>query len=226
MIDTKIAKRLSLVTPALFIAMWSCDPNPGPTAPEQDPVQAHAMEGLVAADAPDEPERIPVTLPPGACDRMARPSVHATFVRRYTDYYLPVVVDTVWYEHGGDVHEAHCIEGQSGCESWIAGYELTGPITVSAEHCEEVVSNTAVVELTSDGCHVETQTMIIEVPTRGCLTQTTPPGPPPLPPWPQQLRATAPTLHPTGGPPDDLAAPRHAPPPPPGPSDLVAPVVP
>lgn len=190
MIDTKIAKRLSLVTPVLCIAMWSCDPNPGPTAPEQVPVQTRAMDELVAADAPDGPERVPVTLPPGTCDRMARPSVYATFVRRYADYYLPVVVDTVWYEHGGEAHEAHCVEGPNGCEAWIAGYELTGPITVSGEHCEDVVSHTAVVEPTADGCHVETQTMIIEVLTRGCLTQTNPPGPPPPPPWPQQLRAS------------------------------------
>ena len=187
MVDTKIAKRLSLVTPVLCIAMGACDPNPGPTAPEQVPVQTYGMDELVAAEAPDGPERMPVTLPPGACDRMARPSVHATFVRRYTDYYLPVVVDAVWYEHGGDLHEAQCVEGQSGCAAWIAGYELTGPITVSAEHCDEVVSRTVVVESTADGCHVETHTMIIEVPARGSQTQTRPPEPPPPPPWPTRL---------------------------------------
>jgi hypothetical protein len=216
MLDTKISKRLSLVTPALCLAMWSCDPDPGPTAPEQ----VQAMNELVAAQAEIEPERFPVALPPGACDRMARPSVYAMFVERYTDYYLPVDVDTVWYEHDGNTYEAYCIEGPNGCTAWIAGFELTGPITVSAEHCEDVVTETVVVGSTADGCHVETQHMIIEVPTRGCLTAVAPREPPP-PTWPQQRHGNTPTQHPTSGPPQDLTTTHHTPPPPPQPAHLV-----
>jgi len=184
MIDIKL-ERPSLLASALLVVMTcACDVDSGPTTPE--PLDASAANDLVAPQL-DEPRRVPAQLPPGSCDRMARPSVHALVVRQYTDYFLPVDVDAVWFEHDGNTFEARCIEGPNGCEAWIAGYDLVGPITVSTEHCDEVVSETVVVESTEDGCHAQTQFMMLEVDTRGCLTATNPPQPPPPPSTPTTM---------------------------------------
>ena len=122
---------------------------------------------------------------------MARPSVHVMLVRPYTDYYLPVEADAVWFEHDGHAFEASCIQGDRGCETWIAGYDLVGPITVSAAHCEDIVSETVVVEPTEDGCHAQTQFMLLEMSTRGCMTGSEPHPPPPPPPWPLSVTAAS-----------------------------------
>ena len=204
MIDTKIDKRLSLSATALVaVMMCACDQESGPTTPE--PLDAVAANDLVALEGDDDPRRLPAQLPPGECDRMARPSVHAMVVRRYTDYYLPVDVDAVWFEHDGHTFEARCMQGDRGCEAWLAGYDLLGPITVSTEHCEDVVSKTVVVEPTEDGCHAQTQFMLLEVSTRGCLTGTVPHPPPPTPPQtPEDL--TTPHYVPPPGPPEEMAS--------------------
>lgn len=208
MIDTKIDKRLSLSATALAAVMMmigACDVDPGPTTPE--PLDASAANDLVALEGDDDPRRLLAQLPPDLCDRMARPSVHAMVVRRYTDYYLPVDVDAVWFEHDGHAFEARCIQGNRGCEAWIAGYDLLGPITVSTEHCEEVVSETVVVEPTSDGCHAQTQFMLLEVSTRECMTGTEPHPPPPTPPTRPGALTTVSPAPPPPGPPDEMAIP-------------------
>ncbi|MEX1365301.1 MAG: hypothetical protein AB1Z98_19390 [Nannocystaceae bacterium] len=124
-----------------------------------------------------------VQLPPDQCDYVAYPSVHVVPVRKYDDYYLPVEVDMVWFEHEGETHEARCIWGDDGCtNAWIAGYELEGPINLSTEYCDTVVSKAVKIDRTEDGCHVQTQYMMLEVSTRGCLSDSLPDLHPPTPP--------------------------------------------
>lgn len=187
MFDSSLDEPLSILTLALCsVVAFGCDPEPGPTTPE--PLLTAADDLATLADD-DDPRRQAV-LPPGTCDRMARPSVYVKVMRRFTDYYVPVDVDTVWFEHDGHTFEANCVLGDRGCETWLAGYDLVGPIVVSTEHCEDVVSETVVVEPTADGCHADTQFMMLEVSTRGCLTSNDPPSPPPAPPpWPTTLVA-------------------------------------
>lgn len=188
MFDSSLDTPLSILALALgSVVVCGCDPEPGPTTPE--PLQAASVDELVALADDDDPRRQAV-LPPGTCDRMARPSVYVKVVRRFTDYYVPVDVDAVWFEHDGQTSEALCVLGDRGCETWLAGYDLLGPIVVSTEHCGDVVSETVVVEPTADGCHADTRFMMLEVSTRGCLTSNDPPPSPPPPsppPWPTAL---------------------------------------
>ena len=118
------------------------------------------------------------------CDYAARPSVHVVPVRRF-DYYNQVDdVDSLWFVHAGKTHEARCLDSEGTCSgTWIAGYELEGRIEVSTEYCDKVVSKSVEVGRTEDGCHVETEFMLLEVDTTGCLTGQTPPTPPPVGPW-------------------------------------------
>lgn len=157
---------------------------------ELDAMACHAVTQYVDIEVDDA--RCPVgpeRLPPWDCDKMAHPSVHVMVAKRMDDYYQPVDVDMVWFEHGGRTFEARCIQGEDGhCLAWLAGYELGGPITVSTEYCDTVVSQVVQVQPIPDSCHVETEYMILEVSTRGCLTAAgMEPAPPPPPRWPWDL---------------------------------------
>jgi hypothetical protein len=157
---------------------------------ELDALACHAVTQYVDIEVDDAlcpvgPERIP----PWDCDKMAHPSVHVVVAKRYDDYFAPVDVDMVWFEAHGRTFEARCIRGDDGtCNAWIAGYELEGPITVSTEHCDTVVSQTVDVRPIPDSCHVQTEYMMLEVSTRGCLTaEVVEADPPPPPQWPWDL---------------------------------------
>lgn len=133
-----------------------------------------------------EPYDPRVQNPGGQCDLMARPSVQVVPVRKYDDFFMPVEVEMVLFEHEGQTHEARCVWGDDGCSNvWIAGYELTGPIKVSTQWCETEVSQTVEVGLTDDECHAKTEYVLLEVSTRGCLTAAEPDRAPPGPgdPW-------------------------------------------
>lgn len=161
-------------------AVTSCDTEPCEVDP-YDPA---------CTPEPYSDER--VQNPSGECDLMARPSVHVVPVRKYDDYYLPVAVESVWFVHEGETYEARCIWGDEGCtDAWIAGYEMVGPITVSTEYCETVVSQAVKVDRTPDGCHPATEYMFLEVSTRGCLSDQQPDSGPPEPKWPWSLTAKA-----------------------------------
>jgi hypothetical protein len=138
---------------------------------------------------PMDAERIPEW----ECEGPAHPSVHVLVAKRFDDYYAAVDVDMVWFEHDGKTYEARCLQNGQSCSAWIAGYEIEGPITVSTEHCETVVSKTVEVEPIPNSCHVQTEYVMLEVSTRGCLTgldQQEPP-PPPRPEWPWDLTTGA-----------------------------------
>ncbi|MCB9717215.1 MAG: hypothetical protein H6712_25420 [Myxococcales bacterium] len=125
---------------------------------------------------------------PTGCDHMARPSVYVLPVVEHDDYLLPAPVDMVWFQHEGETYEARCIATDEGCTGpWVAGYELEGPITVSTEYCETVVSQSVKVGRTEDGCHVATEYVILPVSTQGCeATKPEPSGgslPPTAGPW-------------------------------------------
>lgn len=162
------------------------------TTVELDKLACHAVTEYVDIEVDDAhcpvgPER----LPPWDCDKMAHPSVHVVVAKRYDDYFAPVDVDMVWFESHGRTFEARCLQGDDGkCMAWMAGYELEGPITVSTEHCDTVVSKTVDVQQIPDSCHVRTEYMMLEVSTRGCLTAEQE-DPPPPPQWPWDLTSAS-----------------------------------
>lgn len=170
---------------------------------------------------PVGPERIP----PWECDELAHPSVVVMVAKKYDDYYAKVPVDDVWFSHMGETYEARCMEnGQGECDLWFAGYDLAGPITVSTEYCDTVVSDSVKVDMEPNSCHVATEYMILEVSTLGCLTDQLPDAKPPRPgiggPWDYTAR-TLPDPPPPRGP-DDLTDRSRPLPPPRGPDDLTA----
>lgn len=211
------------------------------TVVELDALACHAQTQIVDVmvddrNCPVGPERIP----PYECEPAAHASVHVLVARRFDDYYMPVDVDMVWFEHEGQTHEARCLQdGSGGCMAWIAGYELPGAITVSTEHCDTVVSETAIVSMIPDSCHVQTEYMMLDVSTRGCLTgeqQHAEPPPPPQPPWDLTTRSTRerpagaatdltrkPEVARPPGAPTDLTTPEHFPPPPGSPGGFATP---
>jgi hypothetical protein len=167
------------------------------TTVELDALACHAVTQTVDIEVDDRhcpvgPER----LPPWDCDKTAHPSVHVVVAKRYDDHFAPVDVDTVWFETHGRTFEARCVRGDDGdCIAWMAGYEVEGPITVSTEYCETVVSETVDVQRIPDSCHVRTEYMVLEVNTRGCLTAAGMEADPPPPPrWPWDL--TSPSSEP------------------------------
>lgn len=118
---------------------------------------------------------------PTTCTPMAVPSAFVYVGILRDDYIEAVPVDAVWYEHEGRTGEAFCAvpHGDEGCSTWIAGRELAGPMTISTEWCDTIVSRDVTIDTTDDGCHVETEFVWLEPSTRGCLTHTLPPEPPP-----------------------------------------------
>lgn len=162
---------------------------------------------------------------PYPCDRAAHPSVHVVPVVGYDDYFMPADVDMVWFEHNDQTFEARCIQDEDGdCVAWLAGYEISGPITISTEYCDTVVSETIEVVVEPGACHVDTEYLLLEVSTRGCLATEQPEPPDPVR-WPWDLLATVDTSeHPGGhgypfGQPTRLAAWNDVPPPPPPPPE-------
>ena len=112
------------------------------------------------------------------CDKMAHPSVHVFVVDQQQDVLQHIDVDQVWWSTpGAERQDARCIHDATGkCAGWLAGFEVTGEIEVGTTWCEREVSDKAFVELDPQGCHVQTEYMLLEVETNGCLTNE-----PPLP---------------------------------------------
>lgn len=182
-IVTGVAAWLGGLATAFSVSSCDVDPcgmNPDDPQCQPDPYADRQTPGSA------------VQRPPPECDYAARPSVHVAPVRRLDDYFTAVEVDAVWFQHDGQTHEALCITTDTGCiGAWIAGYELEGPITVFTEYCDTVVSQTVEVGRTADDCHVQTEFMLLEVSTAGCLTAPEPSGPPPPPPGPWTLTTEA-----------------------------------
>ncbi len=54
------------------------------------------------------------------------------------------------------------------CTEWIAGYETEGLFVITAEVCGRTVQGRANVEMTEDGCHVDTEYLVLEADTLNC----------------------------------------------------------
>jgi hypothetical protein len=216
-----------------YVRIWAeaCDRSyTAETSVELDAMACHALTQHVdievdGASCPMDPERLPLPPPPPptGCDEMAHPSVHVVVAKRYEDYFVPVDVDAVWFQYAGHTFEARCLQGDQGCYAWIAGYELEGPITVSTEHCDTVVSETVTVHSLPDGCHVQTEYMVLEVSTLGCLATEQEDPPPPPPPRPWNLTSVEDPSNASAGAPTELTTAHHLPPPPGSPDDLASP---
>jgi hypothetical protein len=107
------------------------------------------------------------------CDPAARPSVFVYVAREVFDELEGVPVERVWFEHEGSIEDASCagvdidVE-EDGCPVWIAGWEEEGRFVVSAEWCGRVVSEAVTVGLTDDGCHVQTELVVLRVDVGVC----------------------------------------------------------
>ena len=61
---------------------------------------------------------------------------------------------------------AECVD--EDCTEWVAGFETEGTFVVNAMVCGREVTGRATVELTDDGCHVETEHLVLEADTMNC----------------------------------------------------------
>lgn len=148
----------------------SMDPDDPLCTPPSLPAQSERTEAGEQASGMGER--------PTSCDRMSRPSVYVVPSFRQGDAFRVVDVEAVWYEHEGRTSEARCVQGDAGCMAWLAGNELEGEIVVSTEHCDTVVSKAVSVGMTEDDCHVETEYLMLDLSTLGCLTDRPKPDEP------------------------------------------------
>lgn len=65
-----------------------------------------------------------------------------------------------------DTEPAECAD--EDCTQWVAGQEVEGLFVVRAEVCGRIVEGRANVELTEDGCHVDTEHLFLEADTLNC----------------------------------------------------------
>jgi hypothetical protein len=138
------------------------------------PEVQHVAIAVTCDEEPERPLRDEIR-----CDEMARPSTMVFVGQTADDYLMPVAVERVWFEHAGRTAVATCAwRGATAgrCSVWTAGWELEGRIRVSAQWCDTVVSETVTVGRTADGCHVDTELVMLPVSTLGCLTSEAPPG--------------------------------------------------
>lgn len=114
----------------------------------------------------------PVETEPDACDLGARPSAIVHVVERVDDMLVPVSPkEGVWYEHEGRRFDATCLPrpGMDECVAWMAGLELDGRLHIGTEYCDRTFDTYVTVEKDEADCHVETEFVVLEVDTLGCL---------------------------------------------------------
>ena len=121
----------------------------------------------------------PVTTRSPDCDRSAHPSVLVN-VSKIAGGDMAVNVtprEGVWFEHDGVRHEASCLPGPNNtCVSYMAGLELSGRILIGTDYCDQTFTEAVSVDMTADGCHVETEHVSLVVNDTGCLADA-PEGP-------------------------------------------------
>ena len=71
-------------------------------------------------------------------------------------------------EDGAGPEETPAICLDEGCTRFAAGVETMGRFTVGAEACGQVVEATATVGRTEDGCHVDTQSVVLQFDASKC----------------------------------------------------------
>lgn len=118
-----------------------------------------------------DPADLPVGHPePVACTLEARPSVVADVVIPNVDRLVPWKPDRVWYEWSGD-KGGRQIPGiclNSECSQFAAGREQVGHFELFAEVCGAVFSTEVEVGETEDGCHVDTESVVIQASVQSC----------------------------------------------------------
>jgi hypothetical protein len=138
------------------------------------------VENAACAEAPVTVAAAPVATP---CDLVAAPSAIVTVAQDGGDVLIPVPAAEVWFSTDRRRQPAYCIDPTAdggGCSTWVAGWELDGPMTVGTEWCEREVEKSFRVEKTEDGCHVQTRFVSLLVDGTGCLqAKPQPPVPPP-----------------------------------------------
>ena len=141
------------------------------------------ITGTICGNDKDPPSADPTPAPDIPCMEVDVPSVWVNPVRRYDDHAATVDVERVFFQAEGvrEKQSATCVpDPDGGCTGWIAGYGVSGKITVSTEYCDTEVEQTVMVPVGADGCGVETQRIQLEVSTIGCMTEETEDSTPPL----------------------------------------------
>jgi hypothetical protein len=104
------------------------------------------------------------------CTLEARASVIANVVAEIDGRKVPVPTDRVFYVWSGEPNGREmpgvCIN--EDCSQFVAGWEKEGDFTVGVEVCGAVARASATVGKTSNGCHVETQSVRIVADASGC----------------------------------------------------------
>jgi hypothetical protein len=114
-------------------------------------------------------EPLPITAPPEqACTKESRPSVLVDVFHDSDGSLIPIGTDRAFYTVGDQDREAPATCLNPECSSFAAGRELEGTINVNAEVCGSVVSASVDVGMTADGCHVDTQNVILVANTSKC----------------------------------------------------------
>lgn len=99
-------------------------------------------------------------LPQGACDDSARSSVTVSVVDAGGALYAP---DRVTYSVD-DSEESDCEDLGDGSE-FVCGWEEVGRFTIRVYEGDDSVSESTSVDLTEDGCHVDSVFMEILAPS-------------------------------------------------------------
>lgn len=133
----------------------------------------------------EEPPTLVAQPVPKLCDLMAHPSAIVWTLQQFDDYQASIDVDALWYTHEDQRHKARCFDANAegtGCSIWVAGLEQAGPMTLATEYCGKEQSKEIRVDMTEDGCHVETEYVSMLLSSTGCLTGEPEPRRPPEPP--------------------------------------------
>ncbi len=108
------------------------------------------------------------------CTLEAAPSVIVQITAGEGTTAKAITADGVWYEitdaaGGTETVRGECLDDE--CTEWILGYEQEGTYAIHADVCGQEYEGSATVELTDDGCHVNTQWVQIPVDASTCAVE-------------------------------------------------------
>ena len=134
---------------------------------EMEPDGCHVATQTIMLE-PTNPELCverPVDNPPDpddpTCTSEARVSVMVTTIDEGGTHSVPADEVTYLANNSSVLQQAHC--ANEDCSQWAVGYEVSGDIVINANACGDTGSATVNVGMTEDGCHVETEHVMIEV---------------------------------------------------------------
>jgi hypothetical protein len=137
------------------------------------------------------------------CTLEARASVLLTVTTQDGSALSPANVDKVWYRVSDEATPRAAVDtdapdassdltlpdsewklaecADQACTQWVLGYETPGNYEIKASVCGETHSARAFVDMTADGCHVDTEEIEIMVDGDGCAAEDSPPITAPFP---------------------------------------------